>query len=204
MSTGSKLFKSWIKGTPTYQSAGSPSTPTTYHGPFCSSGTQLPSSLPKQVTIAATNNPNMNTKHPGVLGGTEDQQYHIAGNDSSSQPGSVHRRRLGENASTIDYNYSAEGSLNHPPDDVLELKEVVVTQSMPVYAGTYSTVYRGMWNNQEVAIKAIRAVGSIKKARRRLRRESQIWAQLQHPNVAPLYGLCLDTRFGEYGALVSP
>ncbi|KAG8841873.1 hypothetical protein FRB91_004616 [Serendipita sp. 411] len=68
MSTGSKLFKSWIKGTPTYQSAGSPSTPTTYHGPFCSSGTQLPSSLPKQVTIAATNNPNMNTKHPGVLG----------------------------------------------------------------------------------------------------------------------------------------
>ncbi|KAG8791786.1 hypothetical protein FRC16_000285 [Serendipita sp. 398] len=212
MSTGSKLFKTWIKGTPTSgpghllanQSAGSPFTSTMYHGPFSSSGTQLPSSLPKQVTIAATNNTNINIRHPGVLGGTEDQQYHVARNDSSSQPGGVHKRRLGENTSTIDYNYSAEGSLNHPPDDVLELKEVVVTQSMPVYAGTYSTVYRGIWNNQEVAIKAIRAVGSIKKARRRLRRESQIWAQLQHPNVAPLYGLCLDAWFGEYGALVSP
>ncbi|KAG8805479.1 hypothetical protein FRC17_005486 [Serendipita sp. 399] len=84
------------------------------------------------------------------------------------------------------------------------IEQVQVTQRKPVYEGPYSTVYKGVWNNQTVAVKVIRAAGTLSKTRRKLRRETQIWGLLRHSNVLPMYGLCLDEQFGEYGALVSP
>ncbi|KAG8824246.1 hypothetical protein FRC18_010564 [Serendipita sp. 400] len=89
-------------------------------------------------------------------------------------------------------------------EDILDLTgEVGLTQSRPVYDGPYSTVYKGQWNAQEVAVKIIRTAGALSKTRRKIRRESQTWAKLRHPNVLLLYGLCLDDWCGEYGALIS-
>ncbi|KAG8811645.1 hypothetical protein FRC17_002369, partial [Serendipita sp. 399] len=56
----------------------------------------------------------------------------------------------------------------------------------------------------QVAVKIINTMVSSKKTFRKFRRESTIWAKLQHPNVLPLLGVCLGDDFGLYGALVSP
>ncbi|KAG8812645.1 hypothetical protein FRC17_001920 [Serendipita sp. 399] len=80
----------------------------------------------------------------------------------------------------------------------------------PIFSGTYSSVYKGMWQGQqaedalEVAVKVIRAVGTLKATRRKFRREAEIWSQLSHANVMPLYGVCMDGDFGAFGALISP
>ncbi|KAG8832629.1 hypothetical protein FRC17_000982 [Serendipita sp. 399] len=88
--------------------------------------------------------------------------------------------------------------------DILELTgQVHIIQRESVYQGPYSTVYKGIWCNQAVAVKVIRAAGTLKKTRRKLRRETEIWANLRHPNILPMYGLCLDNQW-EYGALISP
>ncbi|KAG8847114.1 hypothetical protein FRB91_000180 [Serendipita sp. 411] len=111
---------------------------------------------------------------------------------------------LAPRSSLPQINTASDRALQRYTDDgVVELEGVVIT-SKPVYRGSYSTVYKGTWGKRDVAIKVIETVGSIRKTRRKLRRESQIWANLRHPNVIPLYGLCLDAHFGEYGALVSP
>ncbi|KAG8766213.1 hypothetical protein FRC16_007745 [Serendipita sp. 398] len=74
----------------------------------------------------------------------------------------------------------------------------------PVFSGTYSSVYEGVWEHCHVAVKVIRAVGSLKATRRKYRREAQVWSRLSHPNILPLYGLCMDSDFGPFGALISP
>ncbi|PVF91772.1 kinase-like protein [Serendipita vermifera] len=41
--------------------------------------------------------------------------------------------------------------------------------------------------------------------RRRIRREREVWASLDHANIVPLYGYCVGCEgFGMYGALISP
>ncbi|KAG8754697.1 hypothetical protein FRC14_004834 [Serendipita sp. 396] len=99
-----------------------------------------------------------------------------------------------------------ETEVNRPvQDNVTRLTaRVQLTGSEPVYDGPYSTVYKGRWNNQEVAIKVIRTAGPSGMTREKLRRESQTWMRLRHANILSVYGLCTDDRFGEYGALVSP
>ncbi|KAG8830433.1 hypothetical protein FRC17_004884 [Serendipita sp. 399] len=87
---------------------------------------------------------------------------------------------------------------------ILELTgQVHIIQRESVYQGPYSTVYKGIWCNEAVAVKVIRAAGTLKTTRRKLRRETEIWAKLRHPNILPMYGLCLDDQW-EYGALISP
>ncbi|KAG8849172.1 hypothetical protein FRB91_010201 [Serendipita sp. 411] len=98
-----------------------------------------------------------------------------------------------------------EGAIESIQVDIVELTgEVQLTESRPIYDGPYSAVYRGRWNSEEVAVKVIRTAGTLAKTRRKLRRESETWATLRHPNILLMYGLCLDDWFGEYGALISP
>lgn len=73
---------------------------------------------------------------------------------------------------------------------------------LPVFDGTYSTVFMGKWKDTKVAIKQIRGVGSLATTRRKVKREREIWGRLSHPNILPLYGFSDD--FGNYGALISP
>jgi hypothetical protein len=38
-----------------------------------------------------------------------------------------------------------------------------------------------------------------------MRRELELWAGLQHPNIVPIYGYAEDEKiFGPFGALISP
>ncbi|KAG8808012.1 hypothetical protein FRC17_004174, partial [Serendipita sp. 399] len=55
-----------------------------------------------------------------------------------------------------------------------------------------------------IAVKVVRAAGSLKATRRKFRREASVWSRLSHPNILPFYGVCMDDEFGAFGALVSP
>ncbi|KAG8815043.1 hypothetical protein FRC17_000879, partial [Serendipita sp. 399] len=55
-----------------------------------------------------------------------------------------------------------------------------------------------------IAVKVVRAAGSLKATRRKFRREASVWSRLSHPNILPFYGICMDDEFGAFGALVSP
>ena len=58
--------------------------------------------------------------------------------------------------------------------------------------GTFSTVYKGLWNEVEVAIKSFAIQGLSMKVGVALRKEAAIMRKLNHPNVMGLYGFCVD------------
>ncbi|KAG8812646.1 hypothetical protein FRC17_001921 [Serendipita sp. 399] len=94
---------------------------------------------------------------------------------------------------------------NEDEDGVPDLTgSVRLLSRIPVFSGTYSSVYQGTWQGHHVAVKMIRAVGSLKATRRKFRREAKVWSRLSHPNILLLYGLCMDEDFGAFGALISP
>lgn len=77
--------------------------------------------------------------------------------------------------------------------------EVTKVGHDPVYHGGFSDVWKGVWTNsmgqsKVVALKFLRqyhniAEGVREKLLRRLKTEVIAWHRLQHPNIAPLYGV---------------
>ncbi|TFK27549.1 TKL/TKL-ccin protein kinase [Coprinopsis marcescibilis] len=82
--------------------------------------------------------------------------------------------------------------------------------SYAVAHGGHSDVWKGMWKRKDeevkVAVKVIRNTTNdpAKKTTllKRLDHELQVWKQLSHPNVLPLYGTAID--FGPYPSMVCP
>ncbi|KIJ29890.1 hypothetical protein M422DRAFT_268673 [Sphaerobolus stellatus SS14] len=69
-------------------------------------------------------------------------------------------------------------------------------------SGGYSDVYQGEWLGAEkVALKLTRGINQTPKAQKRFVKEVGIWRQLQHKNVARLYGIA---TFGQHVYTVSP
>ncbi|KAI5118718.1 hypothetical protein M0805_004516 [Coniferiporia weirii] len=96
-------------------------------------------------------------------------------------------------------------------DSVLDLTgKIVRTGNYPAAHGGFADVWKCEWivggDCHKVAVKVIR--GRINNAERedkmakRLQRELKVWQHLDHENVIPLYGTCLD--FGHYLSLVCP
>lgn len=94
------------------------------------------------------------------------------------------------------------------PEDLGEVPnltgQVSIDTYRPVFEGTYSSVYRGMYGDHRVAIKAIRAVKHGRAMRRKIRREMETWWTLRHPNILSCMGFVETEGLGEYGAMVSP
>lgn len=69
----------------------------------------------------------------------------------------------------------------------LELEEVIGV-------GGFGKVYRGYWNNQEVAVKAARQDPDedISVTIENVRQEAKLFWLLDHPNIVTLKGVCLD------------
>ncbi|KAG8812252.1 hypothetical protein FRC17_002114 [Serendipita sp. 399] len=88
--------------------------------------------------------------------------------------------------------------------EVPDLSGSVVRGRHPIFTGTYSSVYKGIWDDHPVAVKVIRTAGSLIATRRKFKRESKVWSRLSHPNILPLYGICMEDDFGPFGALISP
>ncbi|KIM28063.1 hypothetical protein M408DRAFT_24081 [Serendipita vermifera MAFF 305830] len=82
--------------------------------------------------------------------------------------------------------------------------EVSIEDRIPRFTGNYSSVYRGTYNGNPVAIKVIKATGHDEAVRRKLRRETLVWYSAKHPNIYPFYGDASDDEFGTFGALISP
>ncbi|PVF91775.1 kinase-like protein [Serendipita vermifera] len=83
--------------------------------------------------------------------------------------------------------------------------QVTRVRADAIFVGNYSFVYIGEWDQRLVAIKVIREVGTLSTTRRKIKREREVWASLDHANIVPLYGYCVGHEgFGMYGALISP
>jgi len=93
--------------------------------------------------------------------------------------------------------------------------QVTLEGRSAVAGGGYSDVWRGILNSSKngrgqelkVAVKVIRShqygdVESEDILKRRLARELDVWKQLKHPNILPLYGTV--SGFGRYDSLVCP
>ncbi|KAJ2932169.1 hypothetical protein H1R20_g4931, partial [Candolleomyces eurysporus] len=84
-----------------------------------------------------------------------------------------------------------------------------------IASGGFSDVYIGEWDNPagsklKVAIKVLRVsringeAERLNKLDSRLRRESKLWHQLDHPNILPFHGLVSSPWCGLVPALISP
>jgi serine/threonine protein kinase len=60
--------------------------------------------------------------------------------------------------------------------------------------GSLGTVYRGRWQEQDVAIKHLSFDSEADESYRTLIKEAQVLSQLRHPNVVNLYGVCLEPQ----------
>nr|KAJ3418699.1 Leucine-rich repeat serine/threonine-protein kinase 2 [Polyrhizophydium stewartii] len=64
--------------------------------------------------------------------------------------------------------------------------------------GSFGTIYRGVWDGQDVAVKTMpEALAAAGLAGELIEREAAVWFPLNHPNVLKLYRVCLnaDTPF---------
>jgi len=74
---------------------------------------------------------------------------------------------------------------------------------IPFAGGLYCDVWLGTWlSGEKVALKALRGIKSSEKMRQRFEREMEFWAQLNHPNILPFYGIVTD--IGQHIHMVSP
>lgn len=95
-------------------------------------------------------------------------------------------------------------------DEFIEVRdltsEIKITNPTPAFVGPYSHIIRGSYLNRMVAVKVIRDLGIPSRSmRRKMTREREVWADLRHPNILPLYGYTEGSElFGRYGALISP
>ncbi|PVG00589.1 kinase-like protein [Serendipita vermifera] len=97
-------------------------------------------------------------------------------------------------------------SIDQIDEEIPELSgRIVITSAHPEFIGNYSHVYRGEFNGETVAVKVLKVSGGLASMRRKVKRERITWALLEHPNIIPLLGYIEnDSRFGSFGALVSP
>ncbi|KAG8815778.1 hypothetical protein FRC19_000814, partial [Serendipita sp. 401] len=109
-----------------------------------------------------------------------------------------------EDGSENNMGSSVNNTSVYEDEDIVLAGDLKVFRSQSIYCGRYSTVYLGVWNKKQVAVKVIQTVISLHKTRRKFRRESQIWARLQHPNILPFLGVKEEAGFGICGALISP
>ncbi|KAG8754138.1 hypothetical protein FRC14_005356, partial [Serendipita sp. 396] len=83
--------------------------------------------------------------------------------------------------------------------------EIEILEKRPFFDGPYSSIYRGKYDGQMVAVKVLKPVGRIQTIKRKILRERVVWGALDHPNILPCIGYAEDNeRFGPYGALVAP
>ncbi|KAK9964538.1 hypothetical protein ABG768_005702 [Culter alburnus] len=90
--------------------------------------------------------------------------------------------------------YRAVGAReSDPPDPVrIPFSELVLQEIIGV--GGFGKVYRGTWNDQEVAVKAARQDPDedIKATADSVKQEAKLFSMLQHPNIIKLEGVCLE------------
>ncbi|KAG6863630.1 hypothetical protein C0991_004556, partial [Blastosporella zonata] len=72
-----------------------------------------------------------------------------------------------------------------------ELKEVVAEDGDPVDSGGFADIYKGTYRGQVVCLKTFRLsrTTQIDYALRQISKEVLLWGQLEHPNIATIYGI---------------
>ncbi|OCH95257.1 kinase-like protein [Obba rivulosa] len=80
--------------------------------------------------------------------------------------------------------------------------QVKKLERIPRFTGSHSQIWLGRWLNTEVALKAMQSIALSEKGLKRFEHEIEVWHQLQHPNVLPLYGIVADIDYRDY--IVAP
>ncbi|KLO18726.1 hypothetical protein SCHPADRAFT_844657 [Schizopora paradoxa] len=95
--------------------------------------------------------------------------------------------------------------------DALDLSgQIIKCNEYPAAHGGFADVWKCEWvsetGKRKVAVKVLR--GKLfdgtreERMKRRLNRELRVWQKLDHENIIPLYGTCMD--FGHYVSMVCP
>ncbi|KAJ3334806.1 hypothetical protein HDU91_002512 [Kappamyces sp. JEL0680] len=61
--------------------------------------------------------------------------------------------------------------------------------------GSYGRVFKGTWASRSIAIKRSIAPLHAQESAKEIEREAEKWYPLRHPNVVPLFGLCINADF---------
>ncbi|CAG7848317.1 SubName: Full=Uncharacterized protein {ECO:0000313/EMBL:CCA75738.1} [Serendipita indica DSM 11827] len=87
--------------------------------------------------------------------------------------------------------------------------KITINNSADGVPGGFATVYKGLLNNKEVAVKVSRFKRKRPKPapwehslERRIKREIKVWAAVSHPNILPFLGYARE--FGDFLTMVSP
>ncbi|GLT29250.1 hypothetical protein SLA2020_041270 [Shorea laevis] len=70
-----------------------------------------------------------------------------------------------------------------------------LTVNIPLASGTYASVYKGVYDGQDVAVKVLEWGEESKRSRveAALMKEVSVWHKLDHPNIAKLIGAKMDS-----------
>jgi len=81
--------------------------------------------------------------------------------------------------------------------------QVVKLENIPRFTGSHSQIWVGKWlGKTTVALKALQSIALSEKGLKRFEHEIEVWYQLQHPHVLPLYGVVADIDYRDY--IVAP
>ena len=69
----------------------------------------------------------------------------------------------------------------------IDIKEIVMSQE-PFASGAFADVFSAKWHNQDVVVKALRALPEIDKQMKELQLEANLAIGLHHPNIIRLFG----------------
>ena len=58
--------------------------------------------------------------------------------------------------------------------------------------GGYGTVYKGVWNGKNVAIKKLQRQNLSERSLKEFKKETEIWASCRHEHIVNLFGVCLE------------
>ncbi len=61
-------------------------------------------------------------------------------------------------------------------------------------SGGFGIVYQGKWDGQDVAIKQLHMKNLSDKSEQEFCNETFIWSKLNHPNIVPLFGICVPRK----------
>ncbi|MFA6409367.1 MAG: protein kinase [Gammaproteobacteria bacterium] len=90
--------------------------------------------------------------------------------------------------------YVTTPTIASPNNVVIRWQDLTITQGPEgeLGAGGFGIVHRGTWKGTPVAVKTLIARTMNNDTLNEFRRETEIMATLQHPNIVRLYGVCLE------------
>jgi len=86
------------------------------------------------------------------------------------------------------------------PYNELSLQKDSNNNPIQLGQGGFGRVYKGTWQGNDVAIKQLLINNPTDNSKKAFGQETQIMFQIRHPNIMPLYGICLEP--GHYSMVI--